>query len=202
MNDAAIRDAALRRTEGGKPGRPRTDDAQRWGARRLMVLAALAVGATDRDAAHEAKVSANTVKRWKKQPAFAQAIQTMFDDQRQRIVRKLGAVAEKSAAMIEEALTTAMDKEGNADYDTRLKAASVLLTSYTKLAAKVDESGAPPSNVPLISFPPGSRIAVLAQTPEDPAPLVLPTASRVAQFCPPDDAPSPQPEARDPKEVK
>ena len=142
-------------------------------ASRLRAAAALSRGSSVRQAAIAAGVTPSQVRGWMKLPEFV-ARQKKLEDETlsryQRLVNHSGvtAVGVHRELMAPTATITASDgtvKEVPLDPELRLKAAARVMTSADRALDRV-KGNPDQDHGPLIVFPPGTKIAILAQPPE------------------------------------
>lgn len=128
-------------------------------AKRAEVIVAIASGLTDTAAAAKCGVARQTITRWRTLPDFSRELDMVIERQRNRLEGRLAEIAEKATAVVEDALV-------EPEVDTRLDAARIALTSYTRAISREakKKDGSTPT-VPLLAFPPGTRIALVADNP-------------------------------------
>jgi len=136
-------------------------------AKRAEVIVAIASGLTDTAAAAKCGVARQTITRWRTLPDFSRELDMVIERQRNRLEGRLAEIAEKATAVVEDALDHSITVDGRevALVETRLKAANIALTSYTRAISREakKKDGSTPT-VPLLAFPPGTRIALVADT--------------------------------------
>jgi hypothetical protein len=135
-------------------------DDGRLTARQLRVLAALAAGLTEERAAALGKCTTAAIHRWRKWPAFAQELDRLLVQQRDRVQAMLGTLAQEAEAILRAAQGATTD-DGAPAHNIRLRAAEAVLSNFVRISQRAAEASAPPSG-PLIVLPPGTQRMALA----------------------------------------
>lgn len=144
------------------------------GATKQRVIAALVSGHTAKRAAKIVGIDRNVITRWRRDPKFQAALEAAVERQRNRIEIRLAKLADKALGTLSEGM------EPTVGMKDRLDAAKTTLTAHVRAVGNRIKPKADPNAGPLLVFPPGTAIAVLAK-PEQPT---LPVATAVRAVPP------------------
>lgn len=131
---------------------------ERTRAARIAFLASLEAGKTVEQAADDADISHKRAYRWLTTSPIKEALASKMSAGLDQYLRQIVSTSVRSVNVLAEA-------QQDEDVEVRIKAASRLLTSVDRALDRAKGSIDAAQSGPLIVFPPGTRIAVLAQTP-------------------------------------
>lgn len=131
---------------------------ERTRAARVAFLASLEKGSTVEQAADDADISHKRAYRWLTTSPIKEALATKMSAGLDQYLRTIVSTSVRSVSVLSEA-------QEDEDVEVRIKAASRLLTSVDRALDRAKGAVDAAQSGPLIIFPPGTKIAVLAQTP-------------------------------------
>lgn len=144
------------------------------------MIGLLVSGYTAKRAGAIARVSASQISRWRRDPKFMAALEAAVERQRGRIESRLAKAADLGIRTLTTEMTSA-----DASKD-RISAAATVVNAHVRAVGNRVKPKVDPNAGPLIVFPPGSSIALVAR----PAPDSQAAPAVVDVTSPPTGAPS------------
>lgn len=120
---------------------------------RTRAIALLVAGHTAKSVAKIIGVHPNSISQWRRDPKFQAALEAAVERQRNRLEYRLARAADKGITTLVTEMTSAVESKD------RIRAASVVVGSHVRAVG--NRIKPPAANAgPLISFPPGTKIAI------------------------------------------